>query len=149
MASVEPAGGSTVTTATARNANARTARTGGRAPRATATSPAITPAQPSTIAAHSDTVTNVAVRCSACHQGGPPGARGMTGTETFGPAAEITMMISVETAMAAAASQARRRVSSGEPGEATGPSVPVVLAHQSARLLILILIRESRRPIGP
>ena len=115
MASVEPAGGSTVTTATARNAAAMTARTGGRAPRATATSPAITPAQPSTIAAHSDTVTNVAVRCSACHQGGLPAGWRRAGTETFGPAAEIAMMISVETAMAATASQPRRRVSSGEP----------------------------------
>src|SRR5215469_12943271 len=99
MASVEPAGGSTVTTATARNAAAMIERTGGRAPRATATSPAITPAQPSTIAAHSDTVTNVAVRCSACHQGGPPPGRGMAGTETFGPATEITMMMSTEAAM--------------------------------------------------
>ena len=113
MESVEPAAGSTVSTATARNAAARTGRTGGRAPRATATSPAITPAQPSAIAAHSDTVTNVAVRCSACHQGGPP-ARRMAGTETFGPAAEMTMMISVEAAMAAAASQPVRRVSPGE-----------------------------------
>src|SRR5579859_101478 len=102
MASVEPAGGSTVTTARARKAAAMTARTGGRAPRATATRPAITPAQPSAIAAHSDTVTNVAVRCSACHHGGQPtvlpdGLR-ISGTETFGPAAEITMMTSVETA---------------------------------------------------
>ena len=122
MESVEPAGGSTVSTATARNAAAMTGRTGGRAPRATATRPAITPAQPSTIAAHSDTVTNVAVRCSACHHGGPP-ARRMAGTETFGPAAEITIMTSVEAAMAAAASQPVKGargggwgVSSGEPG---------------------------------
>src|ERR1700730_3999380 len=109
MASVEPAEGSTVTTATARNAAAMTARTGGPAPRATATSPAITPAQPSTIAAHSDTVTNVAVRCSACHQGGQPGVLTdglrMTGTATFGPAAETAMMMSVETAMARALRQ--------------------------------------------
>ena len=104
MESVEPAGGSTVSTATARNAAAMTGRTGGRAPRATATRPAITPAQPSAIAAHSDTVTNVAVRCSACHHGGPP-ARRMAGTDTFGPAAEITIMTSVEAAMATAASQ--------------------------------------------
>src|SRR5271170_5871381 len=109
MASVEPAGGSTVTTATARYAAAMTARTGGRAPRATATSPAITPAQPSAIAAHSDTVTNVAVRCSTCHQGGPPAGWRMAGTETLGPAAEIAMTMSVETAMAAAAAQPRRR----------------------------------------
>src|ERR1700724_908403 len=97
MASVEPAEGSTVTTATARNAPARTARTGGRAPRATAISPAITPAQPSAIAAHSDTVTNVAVRCSACHQGGPAEGCRNSGTATFGPAAEMTTMISVAT----------------------------------------------------
>src|SRR5271165_533743 len=115
MESVEPAGGSTVNTATATNAAAMTGRTGGRAPRATATRPAITPAQPSTIAAHSDTVTNVAVRCSACHHGRPP-ARCMTGTDTFGPAAEITIMTRVEAAIAAAASQPVRRVSSGEPG---------------------------------
>ena len=39
----------------------------------------------------------------------------MAGTETFGPAAEITIMTSVETAMATADSQPVRRVSSGEP----------------------------------
>src|SRR5271166_3374711 len=102
-------------TATARKAAAMTGRTDGRAPRATATRPAITPAQPSAIATHSDTVTNVAVRSSACHQGGPP-ARRIAGTETLGPAAEITIMISVEAAMAAVADQPIRRVSSGEPG---------------------------------
>src|ERR1700730_5959324 len=104
MESVEPAAGSTVSTTTARNAAARTGRTGGRAPRATATRPAITPAQPSVIATHSDTVTNVALRCSACPQGGRA-TRRMAGTETFGPAAEITIMTSVEAAMAAAASR--------------------------------------------
>src|SRR5271165_2482404 len=118
MESVEPAGGSTVNTATATNAAAMTGRTGGRAPRATATRPAITPAQPSAIAAHSETVTNVAVRCSACHHGRPP-ARRMAGTETFGPAAEIAIMTSVETAMATAESQPVRRVSSREPGRLT------------------------------
>src|SRR5579859_1305712 len=111
MVSVEPAGGSTVITATATNANASTARTGGLAPRATATSPAMTPAQPNAIANHSDTVTNVAVRWCTCHQGGPPPARCMVGTETFGPAAEIAIMISAEQAMAAPASQDSSRVS--------------------------------------
>ena len=115
MESVEPAGGSTVSSATARNAAARTGRTGGRAPRATATRPAITPAQPSAIAAHNDTVTNVAVRCSGCHQGGPPPGRGMAGTETFGPAAEITIMTSVEAPMAAAANKPAARVRPAEP----------------------------------
>jgi len=38
----------------------------------------------------------------------------VTGTETFGPAAEIAIMISVEAAMAAVASQPVRRVSLGE-----------------------------------
>ena len=131
MASVEPAEGSTVTTATARNAAARTARTGGRAPRDTATSPAITPAQPRIIAAHSDTVTNVAVRCSACHQGGHPGVPTdglrMTGTATLGPAAETAMMMSVETAMAAAASQPSRRVSPGEADRVVLSSPPCSL----------------------
>jgi hypothetical protein len=116
MESVEPAGGSTVSIVTARNAAARIGRTGGRAPRATPTRPAITPAQPSAIAVHSDTVTTVAVRCSGYHQGGPPPGRGMAGTETFGPAAEMAIMISIEAAMAAAASQPVRRVSLGEPG---------------------------------
>src|SRR5580700_6125167 len=115
MESVEPAGGSTVSTATARNAAAMTGLTGGRAPRATATRPAITPAQPRAMAPHSDTVTNVAVRCSACHHGRPP-ARRIAGTETFGPAAEITIMISVEAAMATAANQPVRRVNPAEPG---------------------------------
>ena len=96
-----------------------TARTGGRAPRATATSPAITPAQPRIIAAHSDTVTKVAVRCSACHQGGPPGGCRRSGTATFGPAAEMTTMISVATAMAAAASQ-REQAGQRRPAGRTG-----------------------------
>ena len=114
MESVEPAGGSTVSTATTPNTATRMGRTGGRAPRATAIRPAITPAQPSTIAIHKDTVTKVAVRCSGCHQGGPWPGRGVAGTETFGPAAEIAIMISVEAAMAAVASQPVRRVSLDE-----------------------------------
>jgi hypothetical protein len=44
----------------------------------------------------------------------------MSGTETFGPAAEITMMMSVEAAMAAAASTPMSRVSPGEP-DGVGP----------------------------
>ena len=120
MESVEPAAGSTVSTATTPNAATRMGRTGGRAPRATATRPAITPAQPSTIATHRDTVTNVAVRCSGCHQGGPWPGRGMAGTETFGPAAEIAIMISAEAAMATVASQPVRRVSPGAPGRPVG-----------------------------
>src|SRR5689334_2509247 len=120
MESVEPADGSTVSTATTPNAATRIGRTGGRAPRATAIRPAITPAQPSAIAIHRDTVANVAVRCSGCHQGGPWPGRGMAGTETFGPAAEIAIMISAEVAMATVASQPVRRVSPGEPGRPVG-----------------------------
>ena len=45
---------------------------------------------------------------------------GMAGTETFGPAAEITIMISAEAAMATVASQPVRRVSPGEPGRPGG-----------------------------
>src|SRR5579862_8171218 len=105
MESVEPADGRRVKTATARNAKATTARTGGRAPRSTAISPAMTPAQPMTMAIHSDTVTVVAVRWSEwCHHGGPLLA-GRAGTETFGPDAEITTMISTDATMAAPASQ--------------------------------------------
>src|SRR5271166_3602483 len=108
MESVEPAAGSTVSTTMARNANAMSARAGGRAPRATATRPAITPAHPSTRAAHNPAVTNVVVRCRECHHGGPLAARATDGTDAFGPAAEITIMTSVDAAMAAAASQASR-----------------------------------------
>jgi hypothetical protein len=107
-----------------------TGRTGSRAPRATATRPAITPAQPSTMANHSETVTNVAVRCSECHHGGPL-VRCSDGTETFGPAAEIPAMMTMDAVMAAAASHAVRRTSSGrcatsgEPeGSAGGALVP-------------------------
>src|ERR1044071_5281013 len=113
MESVEPAGGSTVSTATTPNTATRMGRTGGRAPRATAIKPAITPAQPRAIATHRDAVTKVAVRGSGCHQGGPWPGRGMAGTETFGPPAEITIMISAEVAMATVASQPVRR---GGPG---------------------------------
>ena len=119
MESVEPAGGSTVSTVTARNAAAMTGRTGGLAPRATATRPTATPAQPSTIAPQSDTVTNVAPRCRACHHGRPPAPR-RAGTETLAPAAEIMIMTSVEEAMATTANQpvkrARGGVSSADPG---------------------------------
>src|SRR2546430_15582286 len=113
MESVEPAGGSTVNTATARNEAARTGRTGGRAPRATATRPAITPAQPSAIATHSDTVTTVAVRCSGCHQGGPPPGQGMAGPETFGPAAQIAGIVSPAAAKAGRARPAGRAGGAG------------------------------------
>src|SRR6185437_6264980 len=47
-------------------------------------------------------------------QGGPWPGRGAAGTETFGPAAEIAIMISAEAAMAAVASQPVRRVSPDE-----------------------------------
>src|SRR5690349_22395416 len=110
MESVEPAGGSTVSAVTARNAAARTGRTRGRAPRPTATRPAITPAQPSAIAAHSETVTNVTVRCSACHHGRCP-ARGMRGTVTLGPAADRTIMTSTAAVMAATENHPVSRVS--------------------------------------
>src|SRR6185437_14067175 len=125
MAAVEPAGGSTGSTATTPNAATRMGRTGGRAPRVTAIRPAITPAQPSAIAIHRDTVTKVAVRCSGCHQGGPWPGRGMVGTETFGPAAEIEIMISAEAAMATVASQPVRRVSPGEPARPSWVAAPL------------------------
>src|SRR5580704_6791153 len=118
MESVEPAAGSTVNATTARNANAISTRTGGRAPRATAIRAAITPAQPRAIAAHSATVTNVVVRCSACHHGGPLVAC-TDGTIAFGPAAQIPTMTAVDSTMAAAASQPIRRVSPGDPGGST------------------------------
>ena len=70
--------------------------------------PAITPAHPSTIAAHNAAVTNVVVKCSECHHGGPLAGRTRYGTDALGPAAEITIMTSVDAAMAAAASQASR-----------------------------------------
>ena len=108
MESVEPAAGSTVNTTTARNANAMSARAGGRAPRATATRPAITPAPPSTMAAHNPAVTNVVVRCRECHHGGPLAGRTTDGTVALGPAAEITIMTSVDATIAAAASPASR-----------------------------------------
>src|SRR5260370_41009597 len=108
----------------ARNAPARTGRTGGRAPRAIATRPPITPAQPSAIAAHSDTVTNVAVRWSACHQGRPP-ARRMAGTATLGPAAESTHVARTEAAVAAAEGPPGIRVGAGEPSLRNRPDAPV------------------------
>jgi hypothetical protein len=44
----------------------------------------------------------------------------MAGTETFGPAAEIAIMISAEAAMATVASQPVRRVRPGAPGRPVG-----------------------------
>jgi hypothetical protein len=86
------------------------------------------------MAAHSDTVTNVAVRCSECHQGRPL-TRGSKGTETLGPAAEIPIMIRVDARMATAASQAVRRVSPGEPGRSPGdaPVPPFSLTESPVR----------------
>ena len=149
MESVEPAGGSTVSTATARNAAAMTGRTGGLAPRATATRPAITPAQPSTIAPQSDTVTNVAPRCRACHHGRPP-ARRRAGTETLGPAAEITIMTSVEATMATTANQPVSRVSSADPGRlawvAVVPSTPSMSLTKSPVYLVTVVMAVPAHP---
>lgn len=84
----------------------------------------MTPAQPSVRANHSDTVTNVAVSRRECHQGSQP-ARGIDGTETLGPAAEIQIMIRMDTVMAAIASHPVRRTSPGR-GAAVAlvPSTP-------------------------
>jgi hypothetical protein len=66
---------------------------------------------------------------------------GSSGTETFGPAAETTIMISTEATMAAAASQAAKRVSSDEPG-ASDRDWPTATAWSFSltvrRLLVMI-----------
>ena len=107
------------------------ARAGGRAPRAMAIRPAITPAPPSAIAAHSTTVTKMAVRCSACHHGGPAAGWRRDGTATLGPAAQMTIMASADTIMAAAASQPVSRAHCGRAGRSRlGLTGPLNLLHR-------------------
>jgi hypothetical protein len=64
----------------------------------------------------------------------------------LGPAAEIRIMIRVEATMAAAASQAVRRVSPGEPGRSPGDAtVPSFSLTESPVPLLIVIVTA---PVG-
>src|SRR5215470_16030036 len=110
-ASLLPAGGSTVNTATAMKEAAISGRTGGRAPRATAIRPAATPAAAMTAAPHKVNSTKSSGRPSDTHHGGPPaGVCRIAGTLMEGPATDIAIITRSETVMQAAAVQTSPRV---------------------------------------
>jgi len=102
---VDPAGGSTASTAVTASAATTSIRPGARAPRRTASRPATTPPVPAAAAAHSATVTSGAGGCMANHHGGPAPALGTCTTALLGPAAETTIMISSDEPMPARASR--------------------------------------------
>ncbi len=99
------------------NAAQSSSRMGGRAPRRTTTRPAATPAAPSTDTAQSRMVTVATGSGHENHQGGPAPGRGVLTTAAPGPAAGMTMMTAIASAMAVAENQpsirVRRRPDSG------------------------------------
>src|SRR5262249_40565167 len=109
MVSVEPPGGSTVKTAITTKTRPSSGRTGGLAPRDTATRPVMTPAVPITAAAHSPSSTVADEKWNECHQGGPEAGWVSGGTLTDGPFTDITIMISSDRPMQAVAAQPRAR----------------------------------------
>src|SRR5579875_248439 len=108
--SVVPAGGSTTKAATAMKEAASSGRTGGRAPRATASRPAPTPAAATTAAPHRVNSTKASGSRSDSHHGGPPAACAIAGTLIDGPATDIAIIARSETVMQAAAVQTSPRV---------------------------------------
>ena len=145
---MDPAGGSTASTAVTVSAATTSTRARGRAPRLTATRPAATPAAPAAAAAHSATVTSHATGCRAAHHGGPPAGLGTLTTALLGPAAETTIMISSENPMQATARRlqrlapvrARPLTAGGSPAAGDTPGTAVVVAcslmvHAPARPL--------------
>src|SRR5215472_1657444 len=111
-ASLLPAGGSTVNTATAMKEAAISGRTGGRAPRATAIRPAATPTAAMTAAPQRVNSTKSSGRPTDTHHGGPPaGVCLIAGTLMDGPATDTAIITRSETVMQAAAVQTSPRVS--------------------------------------
>src|SRR5208282_4817108 len=84
---------------------------GNRAPRATAASPARTPAPPRITAAHSAAYVAATGRWPASSSGGQPGGQGISGTAGLYLTAEAAIMIRSELPIPTAAAQARTRVS--------------------------------------
>ena len=107
---MDPAGGSTAKTAATASAVPTSQRTGRRAPRATATSPAPMPAVPVMTATHSATVTSPTAGCSGIHHGGPAAGAGNPTTALLGPATETAIMISRAAPMPVSASRPRSRL---------------------------------------
>src|SRR5450755_65101 len=109
--SVDPPAGSTVSAATTRKEKMIIARADGRAPRATAASPAMTPAPPAPAAVHSAKVTSGIAGCSENHHGGPTAGLGTWMTAMLGPAASTAIMIATAKTIRIAAIQASTRLS--------------------------------------
>ena len=158
MTSVDPPAGSTVRIATARKEKTIRTRAEGRAPRATAMRPAMTPAPPMPAAAHNAKVTSGVERCSENHHGGPAAGIGTSITAMLGPAASTAIMMATEMTIRMAAAQARTRLSRScagryrpaVAGAAGGPSAgragsPGVLGR-SLRVWPLIGARGGRWP---
>jgi hypothetical protein len=108
---VDPAGGSTVSAATARPAAASSTRRLGRAPRCTAASPAATPAAPAIAASQSATVAVPGVMgTDRRSQGGPAAGPGMGGVIQESRTADVAIMTRMELPIPAPASQVSARV---------------------------------------
>src|SRR6201995_3639737 len=103
--SVDPAAGSTVSRPTTRAAKASRTRAGGRAPRDTPTSPAMTPGPPASTAPQSAKVTRAGDGCRQVHQGGPAAGFGIATTDRLGPAIDTATMTAAAVTMPTAAIQ--------------------------------------------
>jgi hypothetical protein len=109
--SVVPAAGRNTKMAMAANETASSGRTGTRAPRETASSPAPTPIVPITAAPHERSSAIGRPSLSEIHHGGPPsGAWAIGGTTIDGPATDTKNITRSETVMQAAAVQTSPRV---------------------------------------
>ncbi len=122
---MDPAAGSTVSTPTTRAAKASRTRTGGRAPRATATSPAMTPVPPASTAPQSAKVSRAGDGCRQIHQGGPAAGFGIVTTDRLGPATDTATMTAAAATMPTTAVQTStvrpRSGAAGPSAVAAGP----------------------------
>ena len=112
---MEPAGGSTARAATAPAATESSIQAGYRAPRDTATSPAMTPPPPRIAAAHSPSVTARSGSRIGSSTGSGPAGLGIDGTVALYRVADATIMIRIELPMPSVASQ---------PGDTSPERVP-------------------------
>jgi hypothetical protein len=92
------------------------ARADGRAPRATAASPAMTPAPPAPATVHDAKVTSGIDGRSENHHGGPAAGLGTWMTAELGPATSTAIMIAAAKTIRIAAIQARTRLSQSRAG---------------------------------
>jgi hypothetical protein len=111
---VDPAGGSTVSAATASVATMSSVRTLGLAPFRTARSPAVTPAPPRMAASQSPPVTtSVETRTDCRSQGGPQAGTAIGGYIRLLRTIDAATMIRIELPIPADASRVRTRARRG------------------------------------